>query len=151
MDCWSKGRAVNPASGAWLIAKFITAGQQVKRSILHKIHFISQGCPRPSIALTVKDHGLKHHSIHFIYLHLMHIETLLGGKCDLLASTCLSRYCPIYSLGSPILYWSVWIHEYSAGTWIYGINLRMGRTNHTLPSAIVMRHYSFLRNSWLRG
>ena len=49
-----------------------TAGQQVERSILHqgmicnKIHLISPGCSRPSIALQVKNCGLKHQSFHFI-------------------------------------------------------------------------------------
>ena len=34
--------------------------------IHNKIHPISPGCPRPSIALQVQTHGLKHHSFHFI-------------------------------------------------------------------------------------
>ena len=45
-----------------------TADHQVKQSILHqgmihnKIHLISPGCSRPSIALQVQNGGLKHHS-----------------------------------------------------------------------------------------
>ena len=36
--------------------------------IHNKIHLIRPGCFRPSIALTVQNHGLKHHSFHFISL-----------------------------------------------------------------------------------
>ena len=46
-DCWSTGRAIDTAPGACFITK---------------IHLISTGCPRPSIALQMQNHGIKHHS-----------------------------------------------------------------------------------------
>ena len=51
-----------------------TAGQKVERAscirgtIHSKIHLIRKVCTRPSIALHVQNHSLKHHSIHFIML-----------------------------------------------------------------------------------
>ena len=45
LDCWSTGRAIDPAPG-----------------IHNKIHLIIPGCPRPSIALQEQNRGLKHQS-----------------------------------------------------------------------------------------
>ena len=59
LDYRWRGRAIGPAPGAW----FITC------------HLISPGCPQPSIALQVLNHGLKHHSCFFFVF-------LLSGRLD---------------------------------------------------------------------
>ena len=51
LDCWSTGRAIDPAP---------------RGMIYNIIHLISPGCPRSSIALTVHNRGLKH----FISFHM---------------------------------------------------------------------------------
>ena len=51
LDCWSVGQVIDFTLGSWVIPK---------------IHMISFGCPRPSIALIVQNGSLKHQSFHFI-------------------------------------------------------------------------------------
>ena len=59
LDCWSTG----------------LSDRSCTRGMIHaKIHLISRGCPRSSIALQVQNRGLKHHS--FIYSFIQ------GSSCD---------------------------------------------------------------------
>ena len=46
---------------AWLLVNRSSDRSCTRGKILSKIHLISPGCPRPSIALQMQNRGLKHH------------------------------------------------------------------------------------------
>ena len=82
------------------VVERLTAGQQVKRSILNKgmihnkIHLISPGCPQPRIALQyLQNHGLKHQSLHILqHLFLLFQPTADGRyQCSLCPLTFASQ------------------------------------------------------------